>query len=90
MACDYQTQQGGDLRYWAIMRKVAWFFDHMIIYSLMTNEKRYISNSKYSMETKSDRVVGNHIPVGQKASARSLITVLSKQQDILRRYFQVA
>ena len=36
MAHDYQTQQGDDLRYWATMHKVVWFFDHVIICSLMT------------------------------------------------------
>ena len=41
MAHDYQTRQ----------------FDHVIIYSLMTNKKRYISNSRCPMDTKLDRVV---------------------------------
>ena len=97
MACDYQTQQGGDLRYWAIMRKVAWFFDHMIIYSLMTNEKRYISNFKYPMETKSDRVVGNHIPMGQEMFSSCLtdrffanleIFLQKRWLDILKRHLR--
>ena len=46
MANDYQTGQGDDLCYWVTMHKVAWYFDQVIINSLMKNKKRYISSSK--------------------------------------------
>ena len=38
MAHDYQTRQDNALWYWATMHKVAWFFDHVIIFSLVTNK----------------------------------------------------
>ena len=55
-AYDYQTRQGDGLLRWASIHKVARFFDYLIIYSLMENEKR-ISNSKCPMDTKIDRVL---------------------------------
>ena len=39
------------------MHKVAWFFDYVIICSLMNNKKRYISNFTSPMDTKLDRLV---------------------------------
>ena len=38
MAHDYQTRQDNALWYWTTMHKVAWFFDHVIIFSLVTNK----------------------------------------------------
>ena len=57
IAYDYQTQQGDGLWHWASMHKVARFFDHVMIYSLMANKKRCTSNSKCPMDTKLDRVL---------------------------------
>ena len=52
------TKVGDGLWYWATMHKVPWVFDHVIICSLMTNIKRYISNSTSPTDTRVDRVVG--------------------------------
>ena len=38
MAHDYQTRQDNALWYRATMHKVAWFFDHVITFSLVTNK----------------------------------------------------
>ena len=53
----YQTQQGDGLWYWATMKKFEWFFDHVIMYFLMINKKRYISSFTSPVDTKLDRVV---------------------------------
>ena len=45
-------RQGDGLWYWPTMHKVAWFFDHVVICSLMINEKGNISNFKSPMESK--------------------------------------
>ena len=52
----YQTQQGHSLWYWITTHKFIWFFDHVIICSLVINEKRYIFNSTSPMYTNLDRV----------------------------------
>ena len=57
MAHDYQTCQGDRSWYWATIHKIEWFFYHVIIYSLLANKKRYISNSTSAMDTKLDRVL---------------------------------
>ena len=57
MAYDYQTRQDDGSLYYAIMHKVAWFFEHVIVCSPVTNKKRYIYNSTSSMNIKLDRVV---------------------------------
>ena len=57
MAHDYQTRQDDGLWYWATIHKVAWFFNHMIICSLVANKKLYISNPTSPKDTKLDRVV---------------------------------
>ena len=54
---DYQTWQDYGLWYSAFMHKVLWFFDHVVIYSLMKNKNIYIFNSKCPLGTKLDRVV---------------------------------
>ena len=54
MAHDFQTRQSDGLWYWAITRKVPWFFYHVIICSLMTNQNRYIFSSASPMDTKFD------------------------------------
>ena len=57
MAHDYQTRQSDAWWYLATMHNVASFFDHLIISSLITKKKGYISNSTSPMDTKLDRVV---------------------------------
>ena len=71
MAHDYQNQQGDDLWCQATVHKVAWFFDHAIIRSLVTNKKRYISNSTSPMDTKPDRVVTYDVRLTLKKSHHS-------------------
>ena len=71
MAHDYQTQQDDGLWYWATMHKVAWFFCHVIICSLLTNEKRYFSNSASPMDTRPDRVVAYDMAPKLKKSNHS-------------------
>ena len=38
------ARKDDDLFYWVTMCKLAWFFDHVIIWSLLTNIKRVTSN----------------------------------------------
>ena len=57
MAHDYQTRQDDGSWYWATMHKVARFFEHVIISSLVTNKKRYISNSTSPMDIKLDKII---------------------------------
>ena len=54
MAHDYQTGQDR-----TTIHKVAWFFEHVIICSLVTNKKRYFSNSTSPMDIKLDRVMAS-------------------------------
>ena len=68
MACDYQTWQDDNLWYWATMHEVAWFFDHVIICSLVKNEKHYISNSTSPVDTKLDWVVSYDMGLKLKKS----------------------
>ena len=51
MAHDYQTHQDDGLWHWATIYKVSWFFDQVIIFSLMTNKKRHISNTTNPRDT---------------------------------------
>ena len=51
---DYQTGQDR-----TTIHKVIWFFEHVIICSLVTNKKRYFSNSTSPMDIKLDRVMAS-------------------------------
>ena len=44
MAHDNQNRHGDGLKYWVTMHKVTWFFDDVIVCSLMTNKRCYTSN----------------------------------------------
>ena len=45
------------LWYWVTIHKVAWFFNHVIMCSPVTNKMQYMSNFTSPMDTKLDRVV---------------------------------
>ena len=57
MAHDYQTWQDDGSWYWPTIHKIARFFEHMIISSLVANNKHYISISTSPMDGKLDSVV---------------------------------
>ena len=74
MVHDYQTRQGDGFWYWATIHKNAWFFDHVIICSLMINKKRFISNSTNLMNTNIGRVLAYHMGPASK----NYITLIEK------------
>ena len=55
---------------------------------MRNNEQKVTSNEQ--KVTSNEQKVTRKKPNRPKTSARCIITVLSRQQDILRRYFQVA
>ena len=46
MAHDYQTRQDDGLCHWVTMHKVAWFFDHVIMFSRDKEKALYPQYSK--------------------------------------------
>ena len=58
-AYGYQTWQGDGLWQGAVMYKVKWFFDQVIIWNHVANRKRHVSNSTVPMDTDLGRVVAH-------------------------------
>ena len=78
LAHDYQTRQDDGSWYWADMHNVSWFFEQVIVCSLVTNKKRYISNSTSPIDIKLDRMMAYDLTKTQK-----IISLLVKSSWIL-------
>ena len=85
MAHDYQTRQSDGLWYWVTTHRFVWF---LIICgsSLMTNKKRYISNSTSPMNIKFDPMVAYDMGPPLKKSHHSLWKFLPQQCTFERKY----
>ena len=79
MAHDYQTRQDDGSWYWVTMHRVASFFEHVIICSLVTNKKRCISNFTSPMDIKLDGVVMSPMDIKlDRVVAYNLVIKLKK------------